>query len=304
MSELVGFVGAGHMGSRMIGCLESAGFRVVAHDRAPDALAGLGATPAASVAEVGASGAEVILLSLPDSKAVDAVVRGPEGLAGRLADGAVIVDLTTSSPELTVALHDQLAEGGVRFLDAGVSGGAAAAAKGTLTLMVGAEADDPVLARLEPIFDAIASEVYPLGRPGAGHVAKILNNFLNAINLSASAEVFVAAAKSGLDLKVFLDAINASSGANWATLNRFPALITGDYLKGGLSSTLMMKDLLLYAEYAGRVGVPTFHLSGPVAAFGSAMQTGRAQLISNRVVDALGDLAGGIRLSDDPDSNE
>ncbi|GGL32511.1 NAD(P)-dependent oxidoreductase [Phycicoccus endophyticus] len=297
MSTTVGFVGVGHMGSRMIRCLAAAGFDVVAYDRSAEALASLPVTALESPEQVAATGVDVVLLSLPDSRAVEDVVRGPQGLAGGLAEGAVVVDLTTSAPETTVALHEHLGRQGVRFLDAGVSGGAAAAAKGTLTLMVGAAADDEVLTRLAPVFDAIARAVFPLGRPGAGHAAKILNNFLNAVNLSASAEVFVAAARSGLDLHVFLEAVNASSGANWATLNRFPALLTGDYLEGGLSSALMMKDLLLYAEHVGRVGVPSLHLSGPVAAFGTALQTGRADQISNRVVDALGDLADGVRLS-------
>ena len=304
MSTRIGFVGVGHMGSRMIRCLEAAGIDVVAHDPAPDALDGLSATPAATPAEVGASGVDVVLLSLPDSRVVEQVVRGPGGLVESLREGSVVLDLTTSSPETTVSLHRDLAQRGVRFLDAGVSGGAAAAARGTLTLMVGAESGDEVLVRLAPVLDVIAGTVFPLGRPGAGHAAKILNNFLNAVNLSASAEVFVAARRSGLDLRVFLNAVNASSGSNWATQNRFPAIITGDYLEGGLSSALMMKDLLLYAEHVGRVGVPTLHLSGPVAAFGSALQTGRADVISNRVVDALGDLAGGVRLSDTTDTDE
>ncbi len=92
--------------------------------------------------------------------------------------------------------------------------------------------------------------------------------------------------------------INASSGVNFATLQRFPHIIRGDYLEGGLASALMTKDIVLYADCLRELGAPSLLASGPLAAFGLANSLGYASQISNRVVDAIGDLAGGIRLYD------
>jgi 3-hydroxyisobutyrate dehydrogenase len=92
--------------------------------------------------------------------------------------------------------------------------------------------------------------------------------------------------------------INASSGASFATTSRFPHIIKGDYLEGGLTSALMTKDIVLYVDHVRSLGVPCLSAAGPLAAFGAANNLGYADQISNRVVDAIGDLAGGVRLHD------
>jgi 3-hydroxyisobutyrate dehydrogenase-like beta-hydroxyacid dehydrogenase len=223
-------------------------------------------------------------------------VRGPDGVLGAAREGQVVVDLSTASPTSTIALHAELAEKGAEYLDAGISGGAAAAEKGTLTLMTGGS--EEALERVRPILDAFSAKIFHMGASGSGHVAKLLNNFLNAVSLSATAEVMVAAKKAGLELHTFLDVLNASSGVNFATLNRFPKIVDGDYLEGGLTSNLMMKDLLLYLDFVHDIGTPSINSAGSVASFGLAARLGYGEQISNRVVDALGDLAGGIRLHD------
>jgi 3-hydroxyisobutyrate dehydrogenase-like beta-hydroxyacid dehydrogenase len=143
-----------------------------------------------------------------------------------------------------------------------------------------------------------------MGASGSGHAAKLLNNFLNGISLAATAEVMVAARKAGLDLRQLLDVVNHSSGVNFATLNRFPRIVEGDYLEGGLTSELMAKDLLLYLDYARELGVTS--LTGPacLGAFHLAGALGYGRQISNRVADAIGDIAGGVRLQDDERSTE
>jgi len=294
-NQWVGFIGLGHMGSRMTRRLVDSGQLVVGYDTRPELAAQAGARTAASVSDV-VELADVILLSLPDSKAVEAVVLGDAGVLASCRKGQVVVDLSTAAPASTVRLHRKLGEQGVQFVDAGVSGGAAAAEKGTLTIMAGA--DEGVLDDLAAVFAPIASKVHDMGPSGAGHTAKLLNNFLNAVSLASTAEVMVAAKKAGLDLDVFLEVLNTSSGVNFATLNRFPKIVHGDYLEGGLSSALMMKDITLYVDLMGQLGVPPVNASGPLASFGLANNTGYAQLISNRVVDAIGDVSGGIRLAE------
>jgi 3-hydroxyisobutyrate dehydrogenase len=289
----VGFIGLGNMGGRMTRRLTGAGIAVLGYDVRDDRAAAVGATPAGSPAGV-CAGSECVLLSLPDSSVVERVVLGDGGLLGAARPGQVIIDLSTAAPASTRRLHAALAERGVEYLDAGISGGAAAAEKGTLTIMVGGSAD--ALEGVRWVFEPIASKVVLMGGSGAGHSTKLLNNFLNAVSLAATAEVMVAARKAGLDLAAVLDVINSSSGVNYASTNRFPHIINGDYLEGGLTSALMTKDVVLYVDHVRELGVPCLNAAGPLASFGAAANLGYGDQISNRVVDAIGDLAGGVRL--------
>jgi 3-hydroxyisobutyrate dehydrogenase-like beta-hydroxyacid dehydrogenase len=143
-----------------------------------------------------------------------------------------------------------------------------------------------------------------MGSTGSGHVAKLLNNFLNGVSLASTAEVMVAARKFGLNLATFLDVLNNSSGVNFATLNRFPSIIRGDYLEGGLTGQLMAKDLKLYLDLIARLGVPSFNGPACLATFEVVNALGYGEEISNRVVDGLGDLAGGIRLQNGEATSE
>ncbi|MFD3484822.1 NAD(P)-dependent oxidoreductase [Streptomyces sp. NPDC058665] len=293
--RVVGFIGLGNMGGRIARRITDGGEVVLGHDRDPARAAAAGATPVASVADV-TRRADVLLLSLPDSTVVEAVVEGADGILAHGRPGQIVVDLSTAAPASTIRLHRALAERGVTYLDAGVSGGAAAAERGTLTVTAGGP--QRLLDELAWLFGLFASQVFSMGTPGSGHSAKLLNNFLNASALAATAEVMVAGRKAGLDLAKLLDVLNAGSGVNFATLNRFPHIIRDDYLEGGLTSDLMMKDVVLYVEHLRQLGVPTLNASGPLASFGLAAGLGYGQRISNRVTDAIGDLAGGVRLYD------
>lgn len=292
MNGPVGMIGLGNMGGRMARRIVDSGTAVVGFDPVADPGAS-GAERAASPADV-ARRCRVVLLSLPDSTVVEPVVRGDEGVLAGAEPGTVVVDLSTADPSSTVALAEEAATRDVTFLDAGISGGAAAAEKGTLTITAGGSAED--VDAIRPVLAPIAAAVHHLGPVGTGHTAKLLNNFLNAVTLAASAEVMVAGQRAGLDLRTLLAAINGGSGRSFATSNRFPRIVEGDYLEGGLSSRLMTKDVTLYTELLGRLGVPSLNASGPLASFGLAAHLGYGDAISNRVVDALGDLAGGVRI--------
>ncbi|MFE9445867.1 NAD(P)-dependent oxidoreductase [Streptomyces sp. NPDC006602] len=291
----VGFIGLGNMGGRIARRLVDAGHDVLGYDTRPEHVTACGGSVAASVAEVTRT-CDVVLLSLPESKVVEAVVLGEEGVLAHARDGQTLIDLSTSAPASTLRLHGQLAEKGATLLDAGISGGAAAAEKGALTLMVGG--DTATLDRARPLLAAFSAHVFHCGAVGAGHTAKLLNNFLNAVALSATAEVMVAGRKAGLDLQVLLDVLNTSSGVNFATRNRFPKIIHGDYLKGGLTNALMMKDVLAYVDLVAGLGVASPNSCAPLASFGLALQLGYADDISNTVVDAIGDVSGRVRIHD------
>lgn len=295
-SRRVGFIGLGNMGSRMAARLVGAGFEVAGYDVRTDRAAAAGAAPAPTIAAA-AEGARAVLVSLPDSSAVEAVVEGVGGLLSACRPGQIVVDLSTSAPASTRRLHAELGARGIELVDAGVSGGAAAAERGELTIMAGGSAG--ALDAVRDVLAPLAGKVVHMGGSGAGHSTKLLNNFLNAVALAATAEVIVAGRKAGLDLERLLDVLNSSSGVNFATLNRFPSIIKGDYLEGGLTGKLMMKDVVLYVDHARELGVPSLNASGPLATFGLSNHLGYADAISNRVVDAIGDLSGGVRVHDD-----
>src|SRR5262245_17197048 len=299
MSEKsIGFVGLGNMGGRITRRLIAAGHTVVGFDTDPARAPACGASAARSAAEV-AQKADTVLLSLPDSNVVEAVA---EDLIEHARKGQVVVDLSTAAPSSTIRLAARFSERGAIFIDAGISGGAAAAEKGTLTLMLGG--DKATADKLKDVFAPFASKVVYMGASGAGHTTKLLNNFLNAVSLAATAEVMVAGKKAELDLHLLLEVLNASSGVNFATLNRFPKIVDGDYLEGGLTGRLMMKDVVLYVDHLHELGVPSLNAPGPLAAFGLADSLGYADSISNRVVDAIGDVAGGVRLHADTEQSE
>ena len=290
-----GIIGTGAMGGRMGRRVRDAGDPIVGYDRDPERLAASGLDAASSVADL-VGRTDVVLISLPDSTVIEPVVLGDGGVLESAREGQVVVDLSTASPESTRRIHAALAERGAAYLDAGISGGAKAADAGTLTIMVGGDAE--ALARVRPVLDHFAAKIFHMGDSGAGHVTKLLNNFLNGVALAATAEVMVAARRSGLDLEQFLEVLNASTGVNFATMSRFPHIVKGDYLEGGLTGRLMAKDIRLYLDHLARIGVPTFNGPGCLATFEVVNALGYGDQISNRVVDGIGDLAGGVRLQD------
>jgi len=289
----IGFVGLGNMGGRIARRLVDAGFVVLGSDAVPGRAEACGAQAARSLAEV-AEQSNIVLMSLPDSHVVEAVVQGKEGLLRNAKAGQIYVDLSTASVNSTQRIAQSFADMGASYIDAGISGGAAAAEKGTLTLMVGGNAT--VVYSLKEVFAPFSTKVAYMGASGAGHTTKLLNNFLNAVSLAASAEVMVAGKKAGLDLHLLLDVLNSSSGVNFATLNRFPRIVDGDYLEGGLTGKLMTKDVVLYVDLIRELGVVSLNAAGPMASFGLGTALGYGDLISNRVVDAIGDVSGGVRL--------
>jgi 3-hydroxyisobutyrate dehydrogenase len=289
----IGLVGVGNMGGRIARRLLDSGCTLFGYDTDAERLGPSGVPGAASLAAL-VRESDVLLFSLPDSRVIEASVYGEDGVLPNCRAGQIVVDLSTASPKSTVAIHRELSAKGVELVDAGISGGASAAEKGTLSIMAGGSPD--ALESVRWILERFSAQIFHMGSSGAGHTAKVLNNFLNGVSLAATAEVMVVARKAGLDLVQLLEVLNSSSGVNFATLNRFPSIVKGDYLEGGLTGELMEKDIMLYIDLTQDLAVPTLNAVGCLATFRAANALGYGDQISNRVVDALGDLAGGIRL--------
>lgn len=296
MSDTVGFIGLGNMGGRIANRLSQVGYDVKGFDIRPGLAEAWGLGPAASIAE--ACKANVVLLSLPDSRIIERVALEGGGIVDSASPGSTVVDLSTADPASSRRLHAMFAERGVDFLDAGVSGGTSGAAAGTLTIMVGGS--EVAFARVRPVLETVGQRLYYMGGSGNGHATKAVNNFLNGITLAATAEAMIVGVKAGLDPAQLLEVLNSSSGRSYATEFRFPRIIKGDYIEGGLSNRLMAKDLDVYTALAREVDVPTILGSICRTIFSIAIGGGYGDKVSNTVVDALGDLVGGVRVQQGP----
>ena len=249
----IGFIGLGIMGRGMAASLLRAGHDVVVHNRGRDAeaaLAAAGARRAATPAELGGM-AQVVMLCLSDTAAVEAVLFGPQGLASTLPAGSQVIDTSTISPSATRDHARRLAVQGVALLDAPVSGGQQAAEQGALSCMVGAaQADfDACL----PYLQAIASRVVRVGGSGAGQVAKACNQVAVSAVMLGVAEAFSLARASGVDPAAVREALLGGAARSTILEKNALRLLQDDY-QPGFRAGLMRKDLRLALDAARDAG--------------------------------------------------
>ncbi|OBG58416.1 MULTISPECIES: NAD(P)-dependent oxidoreductase [unclassified Mycobacterium] len=249
----VGFIGLGNMGFPIARRLIQQGHDVVAFDTrgaALERIVALGARAASSPKEV-ADGAETVLASLPTPIASLEVATG-------VAEGARIkryVDLSTVGRRTAILVHRRLAERGIAGIDSPVSGGAAAAEKGALAVMVSGPRAE--FEAIRPMLEAIGRPFYVGAKPGSAQTMKLANNILAANVLAATAEVVVMGVKAGLDPTVMIEVLNAGSGATSASRDKFPRAILPRTFDYGFATGLMVKDVRLYLDEAQELGVPT-----------------------------------------------
>ena len=242
-------------------CLARAGYRIIAHDASRDALAracdATGAEPSGSLAALG-SRCEAVITMLPDGKAVRTVALGPgeagECLAAGMSPGSVLIDMSSSSPVATRELGARLAERGIALIDAPVSGGVRRAVDGSLAIMVGGEPAN--VERCKPVLEAMGKQIFPTGPLGCGHAMKAINNYVSAAGLIAATEGVLMAQRFGLDPGRVVDILNASSGMNNSTLNKFHQFILNRTFNSGFSLDLMVKDLKTALEVARETESP------------------------------------------------
>jgi 3-hydroxyisobutyrate dehydrogenase len=250
----IGIIGLGSMGLAMARTLGRAGFAVTGADLSPDRRATAAAVGIA-VADTGhlLSETEIVVLSLPDAKAVTAVLSGP-ALAAR-SRPLVIIDTSTSEPDVSRRLEAELAAQGHGFLDAPVSGGPAGAASGKLAMMIGGRAE--VLAAARPVVDALAAKVIHAGGPGAGNVVKLINNMLVACHMITTREALKLAEASGVDVGGIFAAVNGATGRSAISEIHYPTWVLSGRFDSGFSAGLMRKDLGLALRMAEESGVAT-----------------------------------------------
>ena len=250
-SDEIGFIGLGNMGRPMATNLVKSGRDIVVHDAAgTQARAPQGAKLAASSTAL-AGRVEVIHLCVPDGRASESIAREIAGALDRKT--RLVVDHSTIGTAAARRVHALLAGHGIEYVDAPISGGVSGAVNATLSIMYsGSEA---TFEKLRPVFESIAGHVFHAGsQPGQGQAMKVLNNFLSGTAMAATAEAVAFGVGQGLDMGMILDVVNASSGRNTATSDKFPnRVLTGAY-DAGFSSTQLNKDLRLYRDAADAIG--------------------------------------------------
>jgi len=245
----VGFVGLGNMGSVLAGNLVAAGHSVLAYDIAGPERAPAGATFAASVAEVGGN-SDVVVFSLPDGGVSAQVAKEIAAVPGRRATH--VADTSTVGIRAAREIDALLAADGVAYVDAPVSGGVAGARARTLAVMYAAP--DDACAVAEPVLAGLSDRRYRVGdRAGLGQAMKLANNFLSATALAATSEAVAFGLSAGLDMGTMLDVLNASSGRNTATSDKFPVHVRTGRYAAGFTNSLMTKDVRLYRAAAGEL---------------------------------------------------
>lgn len=253
---VVGFVGVGRMGGPMAARLLDAGYELCLYDVSLEAMkpfAERGAQIAASPAEV-ASQAEIVLVSLPTPDIVREVALG--GNAGIINGSKVrlMIDLSTTGPGVASEVAGKLAERQIGWVDSPVSGGMTGAKAGTLAVMV--SCPKKTFGEIEPMMKTFGKLFFAGEKPGMAQTAKLANNLLAATAMVATSEVMAMGVKAGLDPRVLIDIINASSGRNSATQDKFPRAVLPRTFDFGFATGLSYKDVRLCVEEAEAMGVP------------------------------------------------
>jgi 3-hydroxyisobutyrate dehydrogenase-like beta-hydroxyacid dehydrogenase len=255
MEQLLGFVGVGRMGGPMAGRLLDAGHTLCVFDTSAEAvkpLAARGAKVAGSAEEV-ASLADMVFTSLPTPPIVQAVCLGERGIL-KGTRVKTLIDLSTTGPTVAGVVAKAARERGVSWVDSPVSGGVVGATKGTLAVMVSCAKDTfPVV---DPVLKTFGKTFYVGEKPGLAQIAKLANNLLAAAAIVLSSEAVVMGVKAGLDARTLIDIINAGSGRNSATQDKFPKAILTRTFDFGFATGLSYKDVRLCLDEAEALGVP------------------------------------------------
>ena len=246
----MGLVGLGAMGRGMAGSLRRAGYAVHVFDVRPeavDAFVAEGGTGCASPREV-AERCDVVVGVGVNAAQTEAVRFGDDGAAHAMRPGNLFVMCSTVDPNWSVDLEARLGKRGVLYLDAPISGGAAKAASGQMTMMTAGRPE--AYAKAGGVLDAMAAKVYKLGdRAGNGSKVKIINQLLAGVHIAAAAEAMALGLREGVDAEALYDVITHSAGSSWMFENRMPHVLSGDYtpLSAG---DIFVKDLWLVLDTA------------------------------------------------------
>jgi 3-hydroxyisobutyrate dehydrogenase len=291
MTERVGFIGLGIMGRGMAKNLLKAGFRVRVWNRTAsrmEPLIAAGAEAGSSPADVAAH-SDIIITCVSDTPDVEEVILGEHGVIHGAQPGSLVIDMSTISPQATIDMARKLEEKGVHMLDAPISGGSEGAERGTLSIMVGGEAEQ--VERAMPCFEAMGKKITHVGDHGAGQTVKLVNQILVVGNCLAMCEALLFAQAGGVDLEKTLEAVTQGAAGSWMLSNRGPQIIRRDW-RPGFTIDLQQKDVRLVMKEADQLGAPAI-VSGLVFNLYRTLQSqGLGKEGNHALVKALENLSG------------
>jgi 3-hydroxyisobutyrate dehydrogenase len=291
MAERVGFIGLGIMGQGMTRNLLKAGIDVTVWNRTrqkAEALQAEGATVADSPAQLAAQ-CDMILICVSDTPDVEAVILGEGGVLEGIQAGALVIDMSTISPQATRQLGAHLAAKGAAMLDAPMSGGSEGAARGTLSIMVGGE--EAHFQRALPILQAMGKTIVRVGNLGDGQLVKLVNQIVVVGNMLAAAEGLLFAQAANLDLAKTLEVIGGGAAGSWMLSNRGAQAIVRDW-RPGFTIDLQQKDLRLVLEAAQQMEIPLMGTSMIHHLYLSLQKMGLGSEGNHALVKALEHLTG------------
>jgi 2-hydroxy-3-oxopropionate reductase len=286
----VGFVGLGIMGKPMARNLLRAGYPLVVHNRsrpAVDQLVAEGAVDGGSARGV-AEQSDVVITMLPDTPDVERVTFGPDGLAEGFRPGAVLVDMSTISPVATRAMAARLQERGVRMLDAPVSGGQRGAEEGTLSIMVGGDAE--TVERVQPLFRVLGKNIVHVGPTGAGQVCKACNQLVVALGILAVSEALVLAQRSGVDPAKVRQALLGGFAASRVLEVHGQRMLEGNH-EPGFRARLHHKDLRIALETGRQAGAVLLATALAHELLGALVARGQGERDHSALVRLVADLS-------------
>lgn len=287
----VGFIGLGVMGKPMAGHLVDAGHEVVVFNRSRakvDELETHGAVGALGPAQVGEK-SDVVITMLPDSPDVEHVLFGTEGVVSTLRPGSLVIDCSTISPTAAIELAARLAEKGIAFVDAPVSGGEAGAIAGALAVMMGGE--EEAVRRAIDVLDAVAATLVHVGPVGAGQLVKAANQMLVAGNIALVGEAVTLLQRSDVNVDAALTVLGGGLAASKVLETKAPKMLTRDF-EPGFRVDLHHKDLkiALAAAEQAQIAVP---LTGVITQLVQALRSaGDGGLDHSALIKALERLSG------------
>lgn len=290
-----GVLGLGAMGLGSARALLETGHAVYGYDPNPTALEGLaaaGGKVCASPAEV-AQAVDVLVVVVVNAQQVEQCLWGENGAAAHLKWGAVVVQCSTVPSSFIEGLESRLAERGIPLLDAPISGGAAKAKKGELSVM--ASGSEAAFAKAQSVLEAMAAKVYRLGSSaGVGSKFKLVNQLLAGVHIAAAAEAVSLGIKSGIDPETVYEVIRNSAGNSWMFENRVPHILAGDYSPRS-AVNIFVKDLGLVCDAGKELSFPLPMASTALQLFTGAKGSGYGLEDDSAVVKLYADQSG-IRL--------
>lgn len=291
MAERVGFIGLGIMGSRQAANLRRAGFELTVWSRTREKAATWaaehGAWLAASPREV-AERADVVVTMVVDGPQVEAVLFGRDGAAESAAPGTLFVDMSTIAPATARDLATRLAERGLAFLDAPVTGSSPKAEAGTLTIMVGGPTE--AVARAQPLFEAMGELVVHAGDVGQGQLVKVISNSVSAVHCAALAQALVVGRATGADLDALLQVMGAGSAASTMLTLKAQPMLAHDF-EPLFKLAHMHKDVRLCLAETAAAGVPFPFAAAAGELYGAGLGRGLGEQDFAAVLEVLEGLA-------------